>query len=399
MEDYLNYKANNLSDAWYKALRALFKYGREIIDGDEKLLELRNMKISVCGNKSDRAELSWYLEKMGSKHFEFVKAIFEKGYYYKNIHSFDGIDQLDLVVKKLKKNPWSKSAIVTLIDPKTAYEHVPCVWGLNFMIRDGRLVMSVASRSMDALKKLPPDLYKLSEIHNQVAKKLKLQSGDFTIFIMSLHVYECEFEKMLNIISEKKWGEHAGSWEKDVKNSAHYVNIEKGYKRFLRFVEKVCRKTTFRKALDLGCGTGIVARHLLSAKITKSVTGIDIAPEMIAVAKKLTPKIGYLVGDAADTALPVNSFDLIVSRGVLLSDLKYSSDKLVREAYRLLNNNGTLILDFIQKVGKTEGDMSREKSIYSIAGVKKMLKKTGFQVISFENKGTKRVNSVYAKKK
>ena len=76
MEDYLNYKANNLSDAWYKALRALFKYGREIIDGDEKLLELRNMKISVCGNKSDRAELSWYLEKMGSKHFEFVKAIF-----------------------------------------------------------------------------------------------------------------------------------------------------------------------------------------------------------------------------------------------------------------------------------------------------------------------------------
>jgi len=66
-------------------------------------------------------------------------------------------------------------------------------------------------------------------------------------------------------------------------------------------------------ALDIGCGTGIVAQAL--ANYFGKVVGIDISNEMLSIArnKRTAPNIEYLEMDA-ETVYPGTKYDYIVSR-------------------------------------------------------------------------------------
>ena len=71
------------------------------------------------------------------------------------------------------------------------------------------------------------------------------------------------------------------------------------------------------RVLDVACGTGIIARGaaaLVSA--TGSVTGVDVAPDMVDVAKSVAAPdaahIEWHVADAASLPLPDASFDVVL---------------------------------------------------------------------------------------
>ncbi|HKH48381.1 MAG TPA: class I SAM-dependent methyltransferase [Thermoanaerobaculia bacterium] len=53
---------------------------------------------------------------------------------------------------------------------------------------------------------------------------------------------------------------------------------------------------------DVGCGPGHVARYLHEQGV--DVVGIDLSPEMIAVARRLNPGLSYQVGDMRRLDLP-----------------------------------------------------------------------------------------------
>jgi SAM-dependent methyltransferase len=63
------------------------------------------------------------------------------------------------------------------------------------------------------------------------------------------------------------------------------------------------------RVLDVACGTGVIARLAAEAAgLTGSVTGIDLAPDMIDVARATRapaePPIGWHIGDAASLPFP-----------------------------------------------------------------------------------------------
>src|SRR6185503_5230698 len=100
-----------------------------------------------------------------------------------------------------------------------------------------------------------------------------------------------------------------------------------------------------RSILDAGCGTG---RHVLElARRGYLVHGIDLSPEMIAVARARlgeTPSASVDVGDLLH--LPARTYHAILCRGVL-NDL--TEDAPRRHAFDrfagALEPNGVLILD------------------------------------------------------
>lgn len=99
--------------------------------------------------------------------------------------------------------------------------------------------------------------------------------------------------------------------------------------------------TCKRAALDIGCGSGVLAFDL--AKHYEAVVGIDIAQEMLAIAhqKRQASNIEYLYMDANQLALE-RKFDLITSRATLhhLHDLSFTLQTLKD----LLNPAGKLVL-------------------------------------------------------
>jgi SAM-dependent methyltransferase len=110
--------------------------------------------------------------------------------------------------------------------------------------------------------------------------------------------------------------------------------------------------------LDVACGAGHVAQ--LAAAAGARVTGIDIAPRLIEVAKARAAaggyEIDYRVGDAESLDVPAESFDVVSSSfGMIFAP---DHDAVAREVARVLRPGGRLGFSAWTAQG-TIGDMFR----------------------------------------
>jgi trans-aconitate methyltransferase len=65
--------------------------------------------------------------------------------------------------------------------------------------------------------------------------------------------------------------------------------------------------------LDIGCGAGATSLALAAARPDLAVTGIDLSPALVAIARERVPRASFHVADAAQDEVNVRP-DLIVSR-------------------------------------------------------------------------------------
>jgi SAM-dependent methyltransferase len=97
------------------------------------------------------------------------------------------------------------------------------------------------------------------------------------------------------------------------------------------------------RVLDLGCGTGIVAR-LLRERLggAARITGLDVSAPMLAVARSIVPEIDWREGDAMALPFPDGAFELVLCQEML----QFTPDraKAVREMRRVLAPGGRLLL-------------------------------------------------------
>jgi SAM-dependent methyltransferase len=76
---------------------------------------------------------------------------------------------------------------------------------------------------------------------------------------------------------------------------------------------------TGNKILDVGCGTGVLAREALRRVGHEGqVVGLDLNEGMLAVAARTEPRIEWRVGDAASLPFEDASFDVVVSQFALM---------------------------------------------------------------------------------
>ena len=99
------------------------------------------------------------------------------------------------------------------------------------------------------------------------------------------------------------------------------------------------------KAVDLGSGTGHLARDLIEVFDCGDVLGLDFSPVMVTRASELHKDVQGLEfrqGDARETGLPDECFDLVVLHTVLCH--VPGPEKVVEEAFRILKPGGTLAI-------------------------------------------------------
>ncbi len=148
------------------------------------------------------------------------------------------------------------------------------------------------------------------------------------------------------------------------------------------------KKETFGSLLDVGCGTGNSIERLKDEFPKKKYTGIDLAENMIAVAKKKRiPGADFVVGDAENLPFKEAQFDVIICKE---SFHHYPHvEKFFQSAYRTLKPDGRLIiLDMaIPAVGRwinnhvllrlmKKGDVH----VYDIDEVKRLYRSVGFKI-------------------
>lgn len=93
--------------------------------------------------------------------------------------------------------------------------------------------------------------------------------------------------------------------------------------------------------LDVGCGTGIVARTAADLVAPAgSVTGLDLNEAMLTVAKRVRPDLTWRHGDAGELPFDDQSFDVVLSQMALM----FVADRAgtLREIARVTAPGGTV---------------------------------------------------------
>ncbi|MFW9992194.1 MAG: class I SAM-dependent methyltransferase [Candidatus Odinarchaeota archaeon] len=182
------------------------------------------------------------------------------------------------------------------------------------------------------------------------------------------------------------WDDGAEEWDSTwtSERNPHYHY----YRTADLLVMQLLRETGAKQALELGCGTAgcsMYALQNLSENKDLHITGIDFSPRMVKIGQQkvnragLEDRITLQVGDVTTLPYPDESFDVIFSRGVVMSYVD-QPEQLLWEAHRVLRVNGTLGLDVMNKgPGDPEiKERMRSHCMGKIMGFERMNKKSEF---------------------
>jgi len=117
-------------------------------------------------------------------------------------------------------------------------------------------------------------------------------------------------------------------------------------------------KTEEAKILEIGCGPGNITKYLLSKRPDFRIYGIDIAPNMIALAKENNPSAVFDVMDSREIDRIQEKFDGVVCGFCMPYMSPADCEKLFEDAYDLLAENGLLYLSFVEGNPQNSGFQS-----------------------------------------
>lgn len=107
-------------------------------------------------------------------------------------------NQIDYVVRELKRNPQSRRALLTMYDGKenASYEKdTPCTLNIGFTIDGNKLNMNVMMRSNDLWFGFCNDQYCFSKLQQLIANRLSVETGWYYHFANNLHLYDNKLSK------------------------------------------------------------------------------------------------------------------------------------------------------------------------------------------------------------
>lgn len=137
-----------------------------------------------------------------------------------------------------------------------------------------------------------------------------------------------------------------------------------GERRFKRRLIETARITAGHDVLDLGCGTGTLALMAQAACPGAKVTGMDIDPRILEIARRKIERAGASItlqqGSATDPPFPRASFDRILTTLMLHHLTTAQKRETLAAACRLLRPGGEL---HIADWGKPHNALMRVASI------------------------------------
>ena len=193
------------AEAWKWACSIVNTYGDKVITEDRKVTkEVRNLMVQLLepgeswpipGSNWDLPGLDEYAEQLLSPinpGFDYSYGNRLRAYYSADGIDETEIDQIGVLIEKLKENPTTRRAIAITWQPgvDNFRQHTSCLQLVDFLYRQDRLHLSAVFRSHDLRQAWPANVYGLNKLLEHVAKEADMRPGSLTTFSVSAHVYE-----------------------------------------------------------------------------------------------------------------------------------------------------------------------------------------------------------------
>ncbi|TFG08980.1 MAG: hypothetical protein EU539_00890 [Promethearchaeota archaeon] len=123
---------------------------------------------------------------------------------------FPKIDQINYIVQKLKKSPYSRRAQAITWRPLVDPYHIdpPCLQRIYMRVKNEKLIMQTTWRSRDLFRAWEANVNAMVRIQKLVAEELGLEMGHYLDFSNSLHIYGVNLPDVKDMLHRmKKRGE------------------------------------------------------------------------------------------------------------------------------------------------------------------------------------------------
>ena len=123
--------------------------------------------------------------------------------YGKQLRNFNGVDQLERVLKQIKQEPSSRRIMASLWNPHELDDMAlpPCHYGFQVYINDGKLSLSWSQRSVDVFLGLPYDIAMYGLLLLMLAKGFGYKPGELICFMGDCHLYNNHLEQSLKYLN------------------------------------------------------------------------------------------------------------------------------------------------------------------------------------------------------
>ncbi|WP_457612070.1 thymidylate synthase [Methanocaldococcus sp.] len=195
-------KAPSVAKAYEMLVEKILKEGEEMITEDGQrckelfnvLVEITNPKLKTISPKyplGKNAIESYKKQLLEGANGDFVYNYYERIREYPSYDKKEKNDQLNYVIEKLKNNPTSRRAVISLWNPfiDQKVKDVPCLNHIGFQLRNKKLYMSVVFRSNDILLAFHANALGLIALGEYVAKEVNADLKSYTHFIYNAHIY------------------------------------------------------------------------------------------------------------------------------------------------------------------------------------------------------------------
>ena len=116
--------------------------------------------------------------------------------YSKRLNDYGALQAL---IANFMADPYSRQHYLSIWDRDDVHQglgkhRVPCTLGYHFQYRAGKLNIVYIMRSSDFITHFHNDLWLARRLQEYVAERTHLEPGNFTHFVMSLHVFKSDVE-------------------------------------------------------------------------------------------------------------------------------------------------------------------------------------------------------------
>ncbi|MBJ2176456.1 methyltransferase domain-containing protein [Aureibaculum sp. A20] len=161
---------------------------------------------------------------------------------------------------------------------------------------------------------------------------------------------------------------------------------------FIQFCDLI--KVDNAKIFEIASGPGNITKYLRSIRPKFQIKGIDLAPNMIKLAKINNPEVDFKRMDCRNINEIKESFDAIMCGFCMPYLTKDECSKLIQDCSNLLNTNGILYIstmeDDYEKSGLEATSFSGKNQVYiyyhQADFIEKQLDKSGFEIVNLIRK-------------
>lgn len=221
-----------LPEAYHEALEELIAFGIETPcpDWDTTQRELAMTMVveqPLCEPMISRCfiggfrELEQYRQEMldGILDFEIERGNWTYTYHDRMVN-YHGINQVEFVIDELKRNPYSRRAVIVVRDVEVDAGNTDpaCLQHLQYFVHEGKLDCVAMFRSNDACKATFMNAFALIMLQKRIADALGVEVGTYTHRANRFHCYEKDLALLHGYVhrilsNEDMTYDYADEWE------------------------------------------------------------------------------------------------------------------------------------------------------------------------------------------